>query len=66
MKTEYRDFLICDWHERRVNLHYEENTGTKIFAGTVGTASRARGFQQIWIKTASVLVKAAKLYKSNG
>jgi putative acetyltransferase len=30
------------------------------------TAIAARGFQQIWIETASVLVEAIKLYESNG
>ena len=30
------------------------------------TAIAARGFQQIWIETASVLVEAVKLYESNG
>ncbi|YAF94952.1 MAG: GNAT family N-acetyltransferase [Nodularia sp. CChRGM 3473] len=29
-------------------------------------AIAARGFQQIWIETASVLVEAVKLYESNG
>lgn len=29
-------------------------------------AIASRGFQQIWIETASVLTKAVKLYESNG
>jgi putative acetyltransferase len=29
-------------------------------------AIRARGFQQIWIETASVLIEAVKLYESSG
>jgi putative acetyltransferase len=29
-------------------------------------ANASRGFQQIWIETASVLTEAVKLYESNG
>jgi len=33
---------------------------------TTGTGDQGRGFQQIWIETASVLIEAVKLYESSG